>query len=362
MPTRIGPMERVISFLGPVVSPLLRGILALPGFLLDRLAGSLPSGGELLAPDQKLLAALSTATGADSVEGIPVEVQREQTDRSASLVAAPVVPDGIAVTEHLVAGADGPLRMRLYRPDSAGEPPGPLLVWFHGGGWVVGSVDSHDASLRMLADRSGIPIAAVEYRLAPEHPWPAAPDDCLAAWRDIRERAAGFGADPDRLLAGGDSAGGNLACVLCLELNWADEPMPLGAVLLYPVTDLAGKSDSYHQFENGFFLSGEKMDFYRDSYLPEGVDRADPRVSPLRAKLLRGLPPTYLATAVADPLRDEGEGLAERLREEGVEVEVDRFPAIHGWFNMTVAPSSRAALAELASKVARLADGRATAD
>lgn len=355
-------MERLVSLLGPLVRHLLRGLLLLPGAVLDRLAGSLPAGSELIAPDQKILAALSTAIGADSVEGIPVEVQREQTDESASLVSDAPPEGGLSVTEHAVAGADGPLRMRLYRPMPADGVPAPLLVWFHGGGWVVGSITSHDASLRMLALRSGVPIATVEYRLAPEHPWPAAPDDCLAAWRDIRERASEFGAAPERLLVGGDSAGGNLACVLCLELNWADEPMPLGAVMLYPVTDLAGKSESYHQFENGFFLSGEKMDFYRDSYLPDGIDRADPRVSPLRAKLLRGLPPTYLATAAADPLRDEGEALAERLREEGVEVEVDRFPAIHAWFNMTVAPSSRAALTVLAAKVARLASGQAKAD
>ena len=352
-------MERVIAVLGSLVRPVLRGVMLLPGFLLDRLSGSLPPGAELLAPDQRLLARLSSAIGADSVEGIPVDVQRRQTDHSASLVSASLPREAMTVTEHRLAGADGSLRMRLYRPEGAGDRPGSLLVWFHGGGWVVGSIASHDAALRMLVARSGVPVASVEYRLAPEHPWPAAPDDCLAAWRGLRERAGEFGADPGRLLVGGDSAGGNLAVVLCLELNWADEPMPLGAVLLYPVTDLAGKSDSYHQFENGFFLSGQKMDFYRDSYLPEGVDRADPRVSPLRAKLLRGLPPTYLATAAADPLRDEGEALGERLRGEDVEIEVERFPAIHGWFNMTIAPSSSAALSELASNVARLASAPA---
>ena len=348
-------MKRVIAVLGPLVRPVLRGILLLPEFLLTRLSGSLPAGAELIAPDQRLLARLSTAIGADSVEGLTVDEQREQIVRSATLVAAPLPKERMTVTEHQLAGADGELRMRLYRPDGADEEPGPLLVWFHGGGWVVGSIASHDASLRMLAVRSGVPVASVEYRLAPEHPWPAAPDDCFAAWRDLRQRAGEFGADPERLLVGGDSAGGNLAIVLCLELNWADEPMPLGAVLLYPVTDLAGKSDSYHQFEDGFYLTGEKMDFYRDSYLPAGIDRGDPRVSPLRAKLLRGLPPTYLATAAADPLRDEGEALADRLREEGVEVAVERFPAIHGCFNTTAAPSSSAVLSELASNVARLA-------
>jgi acetyl esterase len=348
-------MERLISLLGPLVRHLLWLLLRLPRFLLERLTPSLPPGGEVLAPDQRFLAALSTAVGADSVEGIPVEVQREQTDDSAALVSDPVRAAGMTVTEHEVAGASGPLRMRLYRPDGDGDAPGPLLVWFHGGGWVVGSIDSHDASLRMLSALSGVRVATVEYRLAPEHPWPAAPDDCLAAWRDIRARATEFGTEPDRVLVGGDSAGGNLAVVLCLELSRTDEPMPLGAVLLYPVTDLAGKSDSYHQFANGFFLSEEKMDFYRDAYLPEGVDRADPRVSPLRAKLLRGLPPTYLATAVADPLRDEGEALAERMRGEGVEVATDRFPAIHGWFNMTVGPTSVQAMEALAARVSRLA-------
>ncbi len=330
-------MERLISLLGPLVRHLLWVLLRLPGFLLEWLTPNLPPGGEMLAPDQRFLAALSTAVGADSVEGIPVEVQREQTDDSAVLVSASVRAAGMTVSEHEVAGASGPLRMRLYRPDGDGDAPEPLLVWFHGGGWVVGSIASHDDSLRMLAARSGVPVASVEYRLAPEHPWPAAPDDCLAAWRDIRARATEFGTEPDRMLVGGDSAGGNLAVVLCLELDWADEPMPLGAVLLYPVTDLAGKSESYH-------------------------DRADPRVSPLRAMLLRGLPRTYLATAVADPLRDEGEALAERMRGEGVEVATDRFPAIHAWFNMTVGPSSVQAMEVLATRVSRFASVSSPAD
>ncbi len=353
-------METIPAWLTPFFRTGLKATLSMPTPVLGKITDELPSGAELLAPDQRFLASFLRRAGAESVEGIPVEVQREQTDGSAALVGDRVVERGLTVTEHRVEGSGGQLRMRLYRPDDAARP-GPLLVWFHGGGWVVGSIASHDGSLRALASGSGVSVASVEYRLAPEHPWPAAPDDCLAAWRDIKGRAGELGVDPARMLVGGDSAGGNLAMVLCLELNWADEAMPLAAVLLYPVTDLAGKTASYNQFARGFFLSEEKMDFYRDSYLPEGIDRADPRVSPLRAKLLRGLPSTYLATAAADPLRDEGEALAGRLRDEGVEVELERVPAIHGWFNMTIAPSSRIALGVLASQVARLATPRSPA-
>ena len=348
-------METIPAWLTPFFRTGLKATLSMPAPVLGKITDELPPGAELLAPDQRFLASFLRRAGTESVEGIPVETQREQTDGAAALVGDRVVERGLTVTEHRVEGAGGQLRMRLYRPDDAGSRPVPLLVWFHGGGWVVGSIASHDGSLRALASSSGVSVASVEYRLAPEHPWPAAPDDCLAAWRDIRGRAAEFGVDPARMLVGGDSAGGNLAVVLCLELNWADEAMPLAAVLLYPVTDLAAKTASYHQFASGFFLSEEKMDFYRDSYLPEGVDRGDPRVSPLRAELLRGLPPTYLATAAADPLRDEGEALAERLGGEGVEVELERFPAIHGWFNMTVAPTSRRALETLAARVTALA-------
>lgn len=348
-------MDTIPPWISPIFRTGLRGALSLPAPALRRITDPLPPGAELLAPDQQFLASFLRRAGAESVEGIPVEVQREQTDGSAALVGGRTVTRGLTVTEHEVAGAGGILRMRLYRPIGTSDDPAPLLVWFHGGGWVVGSITSHDGSLRALASSSGVAIASVEYRLAPEHPWPAAPDDCLAAWRDIRERASELGFDPDRLMVGGDSAGGNLAVVLCLELNWADEPMPLAAVLLYPVADLGDKSDSYHQFSNGFFLSEQKMDFYRDSYLPEGIDRSDPRVSPLRAKLVRGLPPTYVATAAADPLRDEGEALARMLAEEGVVVEREQFPAIHGWFNMTVAPTSRRALGDVAAKVTALA-------
>ena len=355
-------MERAITYLTPLIRILLRGFLQLPDFVLDRVGRDLPPGAELLTSDQRAVAAISAAVGAESVEGIPVDVQREQTDGSAAMVGIEGPTEDLEVTEHRVAGADGPLRMRLYRPRGAGDAPAPLLVWFHGGGWVVGSIASHDRSLRRLASESGVPVASVDYRLAPEHNWPAAPDDCLAAWRDIRSRAAELGADPGRLMVGGDSAGGNLAMVLCLELAWAGEPAPFSAVLIYPVTDLAGKSESYHRFANGFYLSEEKMDFYRDCYLPEGVDRADPRVSPLRAEPTEGLPPTYVVTAAADPLRDEGEALAEKLAGEGVVVEMDRFPAIHGWFNMTVAPTSREALGTVAARVTALATRPAPGD
>ncbi|MFZ9668272.1 MAG: alpha/beta hydrolase [Solirubrobacterales bacterium] len=347
-------MDTIPAGLTPVIRTGLKATLSLPGPVLAKMTDELPEGADLLTPDQRFLASFLGKAGAESVEGVSIELQREQTDGSAAIVAARPVTAGLTVTEHEVEGAEVPLRMRLYRPEGAGGANGALLVWFHGGGWVVGSIASHDNSLRRLAAESGVAIASVDYRLAPEHPWPAAPDDCLAAWRDIRARAAEFGADPERMMVGGDSAGGNLAAVLCLELNWADDSMPLAAILIYPVTDLAGRTASYHQFSTGFFLSEEKMDFYRDCYLPGGSDRSDPRVSPLRAKLLRGLPPTYVATAAADPLRDEGEAFAARLGEEGVEVELERFPAIHGWFNMTVSPTSRDSLGAVAAKVAAL--------
>ncbi len=215
---------------------------------------------------------------------------------------------------------------------------------------MVGSIDSHDFSCRRLTHNSGVRILSVEYRLGPEHPFPAAPDDTLAAWKAVQADPGRFGAEPGRIAIGGDSAGGNLAAVLCQDLRAAGLEQPAFQVLVYPVTEIGYESSSTEDFATGFYLSTERIQFYDERYAP-GPEAADPRVSPLRAESLEGLAPAYVTTCLADPLRDEGEMYAKRLMESGVETRLDRFPLVHAWFNQTVSRSARAAHEVLATRI-----------
>jgi acetyl esterase len=233
------------------------------------------------------------------------------------------------------------------------ESPGPLLVFFHGGGWVYGDLDSHDAPCRFMAERSGVRVLSVDYRLAPEDPFPAAYDDAVAAYCWVVENAGSLGADATRLGVGGDSAGGNLAAVTAVEA--ARQGLPLAfQLLVYPGTDASRKTVSRRLFESGFYLTGEFMDQVLDQYVPDRDQRADWRVSPLLGEVPAGLAPAYVATAGFDPLRDEGEAYARKLADAGVKVELRRFPdQIHGFFNVVgVGRSARRASAEIAARLA----------
>jgi acetyl esterase len=204
-------------------------------------------------------------------------------------------------------------------------------VYFHGGGWVVCDLDTHDNGCRFLARESGAAVLSVDYRLAPEHPFPAAVEDAFAAFRWAVENAADFGVDPAVIAVGGDSAGGNLAAVVSQLARDDEGPAPAFQLLIYPVTDLSTKRLSYELFREGFFLTEPHMDWYRDHYLPDLESARDPRASPLLADDLSNLAPAYIATAGFDVLRDEGEEYARRLREAGVPVALRRHRnLIHG--------------------------------
>ncbi|WP_230210265.1 alpha/beta hydrolase [Streptomyces kaniharaensis] len=219
----------------------------------------------------------------------------------------------------------------LYTPAGLGEASG-LLVFFHGGGWVVGSRASHDHVARFLAKRAWVRVLSVEYRLAPEHVFPAAADDALAAFDFAHAEAGDLGADPERIAVGGDSAGGNLAAVAALRAVRRGGPSPVFQLLLYPAADASARRPSRELFADGFSLTSDDMDWFVDHYAPERADRTDPRLSPLLAEDLSGLPPAYVGTAGFDPLRDEGEAYAEALRAAGVTVELSRQPdLIHGY-------------------------------
>jgi acetyl esterase len=258
--------------------------------------------------------------------------------------------------------AVGDLRGRLFVPTGA-TARGPLLVFFHGGGWVYGDLDSHDPACRFLAERSGARVLSVDYRLAPEHPYPAAYDDAAAAYRWVVEHAASLGADPARLGVGGDSAGGTLAATTAVVA--AREGLPLAfQLLIYPGTDMTSKTESRRLFEHDFYLTDEFMDLAKASYLPDPARWADPEASPLLGDVPAGLAPAYVATAGFDPLRDEGEAYARKLADAGVEVELRRFPdQIHGFLNVLGAGrTARAATAEVAARLAAgLGPGPATA-
>ncbi len=326
---------------------LVAGLFALPDPLLSALAGSLPAQAAGLEPDAWLLARLSEVARLPAGER-PVEEMRARFE----LIADPFSPVrprlGVTTEELALAGPAGALPARMYLPSSAPRP-GPLIVYFHGGGWVQGSIASHDRACRLLAGLSGVRVVSVEYRLAPEHPFPAAADDALAAYAAVAKRHRELGADPARLALGGDSAGGNLAAITAQAVV-ADSglPRPAFQLLLYPALDMSRATDSRRLFGERFLLTEQSMRWYEEQYVPDRSRRADPRVSPLLAEDIGGVSPAYIATCLADPLRDEGEAYAQRLREAGVAVALQRHPLVHGFFNQTVTRGARIAMASVA--------------
>jgi acetyl esterase len=328
-----------------------RRACGLPPRLLRRLLGQPPRlDGQELAPDIQMLLALAKLQGeASLVEGRSVEQAREENREGARVVIGP--PRPMARVEGLaIPGPGGEIPARLYVALGAPPPPQPLLVYHHGGGWVVGDLDTHDGLCRFLAEHSGCRVLSIDYRLAPEHPFPAPVEDAVAAFGWAHEHAGELGADPNRIAVGGDSAGGNLSAAICLQRRDSGEAVPAMQMLLYPVTNVGGSQRSRDTFAEGFLLTRDDMEWFEGHYLPEGAEEADPRVSMARAGDVSGLPHAYVATAGFDPLRDEGEAYASRMREAGVRVVLQRHSGlIHGFANLTaLCPSARTAMLEVA--------------
>jgi acetyl esterase len=258
------------------------------------------------------------ASGLPPVERLtPREARLQMEAGTIMLGRLPVVGRG---EDHTLPGPAGPLRVRLTAPAAGADAPVAGLVYFHGGGWVTGSLFSHEHLCRALALAAGVAVVSVDYRLAPEHPFPAAVDDAEAATCWIAREAAGLGIDPARLAVGGDSAGGNLAAVVARRLRDRGGPPLAAQVLLYPVIDADFETPSYLASADGYMLTRAGMMWYWDQYLPDHARRSDPNAAPLRAPDLAGLPPAVVATAEFDPLRDEGEAYARRLADAGVPV------------------------------------------
>ena len=267
-----------------------------------------------------------------------------------SLAAIGGPPAEVAsVEDRTFSGPAGDVPVRIYRPtDDAG--PQPVLVWFHGGGWVLGSIEGSDLTCRNLAAQSGVVIVSVGYRLAPEHPYPSGLDDCYAALVWVTATAGDLGVDPDRVAVGGDSAGGNLAAVVALAARDRGGPAVRFQLLVYPVTDALMSHPSVRDNGQGYMLTDDSMKWFIELYLGERGDPKDPLVSPVYADDLSGVPPALVITAEYDPLRDEGEAYGTRLQQDRVAAKVSRYDGmIHGFFSMgAIVDAGRRATAEAA--------------
>jgi acetyl esterase len=253
------------------------------------------------------------------------------------VVTNPEPPELKSVQPLAIPSPDGPIPARIYTPSRLRQTNGlaPCLVFFHGGGWVIGDLDSHDVVCRKLADEGELIVISVDYRLAPEHKFPAAVDDAITATKWIADSSRQLSIDASRLTVGGDSAGGNLAAVLAIAARDGNGPAIAGQVLIYPAIDFAMTHPSHSEPETSILLTHSVIKWFRDHYLTGAADVGDWRASPARAKTLIGLPPAYVLTAGADPLRDEGDEYARRLKEAGVTVTYRTFPGqFHGFFTM----------------------------
>jgi acetyl esterase len=271
----------------------------------------------------------------------------------ASIRAAGGNPEKVhEVVEHWLAGPGGKLQLRVYRPSA--EPNLPVLMYFFGGGWVLGTVDTADGIARSLANAANCIVAVPGYRLAPEHPFPAAIEDCWAATEWVLANADSLGADPARIAVGGDSAGGNLAAGLTLMAQEAGGPRFAGQLLVYPNTDQAVDDDeSMRAGDDPYLFNRRSVAWYRSHYLSDPDDAYNPLASPLQAETLVGLPPALVITAEYDPLRDQGERYAARLAHDGVPVAVTRYEGmVHGFFAMSgTLDAGKVALAQAAKQL-----------
>jgi acetyl esterase len=246
---------------------------------------------------------------------------------------------------HTLPYAVGRQAVDKMSEDSEADPPQvgeaidgdfAALIYYHGGGFVIGTIETHDSTCRRLANKSRCQVISIDYRLSPEHPFPAPTDDGVAAFRHIRDNAASFGADAKRLAVGGDSAGGAIAAVVCQVLRDSGEQGPAFQMLIYPATDSSKQSASRVAFAEGYFLTKGLMDWFWKAYVPAGTDLTDLRLSPLLAKDVKGLPPAFVLTAGYDPLRDEGRAYANRLIDAGIKTTYVNYPGtIHGFFSLT---------------------------
>jgi acetyl esterase len=274
------------------------------------------------------------ALNAPAIHTLPPELVREGIRMQVEMFTS---SEPIAHIENrIIPGPAGEIPVRVYTP--AGSGPFPVLVFFHGGGWVICNLDTHDGLCRSLANGAGCVVVSVDYRLAPEHKFPAAPEDCYTATAWVAAHAAEINGDASRIAVSGDSAGGNLAAVVAQMARDRGGPTLVFQLLMYPATDFSMKSRSIEENGEGYFLTRDDMLWFRDHYLNSEADKENPLASPMLAASLKGLPPALVVTAEYDPLRDEGEAYGHKLEEAGVPVKISRYDGmIHGFISMGVA-------------------------
>jgi acetyl esterase len=344
--------------LGQASYPALRAALSLPDPVRRRVAGPpVRIDGRTLDPAAQLL--VSLVTRALPLAGDRRDVHRRRRVLVAAARAAMPRVRGVHCLDRDIPGPGGPLPVRVYRSLAARAEP-PAIVYLHGGGFVVGDLDSHDASCRLLARETGAVMMSVDYRRAPEHPWPAATDDALAAFRWAHNNPRELAVRPGAVAVMGDSAGGNLAAVACLRARDDGGPMPMAQGLVYPATDLRGQTRSMRLFADGFLLTASDIAWFREQYLPDPALVSDPTVSPLLAPDLSGLPPAHVWTGGFDPLRDEGRAYADRLAEAGVDVRYRCLDdQVHGFFGLGALPDGFATARGICREMGELLAGGA---
>lgn len=310
---------------------VVRALFALPTPVRRLLAGPpVRIDGQEMALDAQLMIRLKNLSGSD-VFTDPVEQARARYDELPRLMGYQS-PLPIPTREIAIPAEQGDIPATLYTPAGLPEPSG-LLVYFHGGGFSVGSRISHDPVARYLASHAGVRVLSVEYRRAPEHPFPAAVEDAIAAFDHAHRHAADLGADPRRVAVGGDSAGGNLAAVTAQQAVRHGGPIPAFQLLMYPPTDLAGRRPSHDLFAGGSTFTDRNLRWALANYIPAQTDPRDPRLSPLHGDAT-GLPPAYIAAAGFDPIRDDAVAYADKLRAAGVPVALSRQPDLpHAYLN-----------------------------
>ncbi|CAN5377245.1 alpha/beta hydrolase [soil metagenome] len=276
---------------------------------------------------------LLARSGQQPLHLLGVRQARAEFDLFQTVMSGRPAPIG-EIVDRTIPGPGGRLRVRIYRPAGSVARLLPTILYLHGGGWAIGSLEAYDLPCRFFCARTGCAVVAVDYRLAPEHKFPAGLDDAVAAFRWVAAESEELGIDPGRIVVAGDSAGGTLATVVAQQMR-GEERTPCLQWLIYPATDLGGEMGSHTSCGQGFLLTQADMEWFRGLYLNDPSEIADPRVSPLRATDLAGLPPALIFTAGLDPLRDEGQAYAERLTAAGVKTVHREFDSlIHGFVGM----------------------------
>jgi acetyl esterase len=333
-----------------VQAAVVRTLYSLPRPVRRAIAGRpLRIDGQTLDLDIQLLLRLMAVQGYSLTSAEPARAREMM--RRGSAITDPAT--GPVHTREVRIPGDSPVGARLYTPK--GLPEGsPLVVFYHGGGWVIGDLDSHDGMVRYLAEQAGVRVLSVDYRLAPEHPFPAAVDDSVTAFRYAVAHAGELGADPDAIAVAGDSAGGNLAAVVCHVTARDRTTRPAFALLIYPGVDASTRRRSRDLFGNGLLLTDEDMDWFRGHYAPDPEQSTDPRLSVLLSEHLADFPPTYITVGGFDPLRDEAQALGAKLADAGVPVVLRLHPdLIHGFTSfLGVIPRAREAMAEAVGALA----------